>query len=170
MVLRSEIGSSWRCALSHSLRRRGAVGHVRLHRHHHSISSRLDCSDAHCSCRRCCYLEHRSSRPVCSIAAMIDPTVQTSTYLRSTNKAGMIIQRTGGASCSVRKRGGAPGAAHGAGLSDMRTFLYIFAVGYVCIFLFVVVNRFEPNHLLSTVLRLALLAATALIILRQAMP
>jgi hypothetical protein len=37
-------------------------------------------------------------------------------------------------------------------------------------FLFVIVNRFEPNRLLSTVLKLALLAATAAIIIRQAMP
>jgi hypothetical protein len=104
VVLRSEIGSYWRCALSHSLRGRGAVGHVRLHCHDHSISSRLDYSDTHCSCGRCCYLEHWSSRPVCSIAAMIDLTDHTSIYLRSTNKAGTIIQRTGGVvAASVKK-------------------------------------------------------------------
>jgi hypothetical protein len=32
----------------------------------------LDYRDARCSCRRCCYLEHRSGRSLCSIAALTD--------------------------------------------------------------------------------------------------
>jgi hypothetical protein len=51
----------------------------------------------------------------------------------------------------------------------MRTFLYVFAVAYAGLFLSVIVNRFEPNRLLSTALKLALLAVAAAIILKQAM-
>jgi hypothetical protein len=88
VVLRCEDGSSWRCTLSDGLRNRRAMGRVRLYRYRHSISSRLDHSDVHCCCRRCCNLEHRSSRSLRSIAALIDMAHKQQTNNKQrTNKA-----------------------------------------------------------------------------------
>ena len=90
VVLRCEDGSSWRCTLSDGLRNRRAMGRVRLYRYRHSISSRLDHSDVHCCCRRCCNLEHRSSRSLRSIAALIDMAHKQQTNNKQrTNKAGI---------------------------------------------------------------------------------
>lgn len=51
----------------------------------------------------------------------------------------------------------------------MRTFLYVFAIGHIGAFLSVIVNRFEPNRLLATLL-LLVLGVTAATMIKQLMP
>jgi hypothetical protein len=70
-VLRVKDGSSCECTLLRGLRGVSAVGCVHSCRYCYSISSRLDHSHAdRCGWRRD-YLEHRSSRSLCFIAALI---------------------------------------------------------------------------------------------------
>ena len=52
----------------------------------------------------------------------------------------------------------------------MRTLLYIFAICFAGLFLFVTVNRFERNRPLATLLMILILGVTAAAVLKQLMP
>ena len=52
----------------------------------------------------------------------------------------------------------------------MRTLFYIFAICFVGLFLYIAVNRFEPNRPLAILLMILLVGITAAAILKQLMP
>jgi hypothetical protein len=52
----------------------------------------------------------------------------------------------------------------------MRTLLYIIAICFAGLFLYVTVNRFEPNRPLAILLMILLIGITAAAVLKQLMP
>jgi hypothetical protein len=55
-------------------------------------------------------------------------------------------------------------------VQEMRTLLYIFAVCLAGLFLYVAVNRFEPNRPLATLPMILILGVTIAAILNRLMP
>ena len=53
---------------------------------------------------------------------------------------------------------------------EMRTLFYIFAVCFAGLFLYVAVNRSEPNRPLAILLMILILGVTAAAVLKQLMP
>ena len=53
---------------------------------------------------------------------------------------------------------------------EMRTLFYIFAICFAGLFLYVAVNRSEPNRPLAILLMILILGVTAAAVLKQLMP
>ena len=56
------------------------------------------------------------------------------------------------------------------GATDMRSLFYAFSIGFAGSVLFVIVNRFEPNRRLATLLMMLLIGVTAAAVLNRLMP
>ena len=72
-----------------------------------------------------------------------------------------------GANPRIRRKGP---FASGGWKSDMRTTLQILTLAYVGVFLFAIVNKFEPNRRLAGILKFLILVITAAAIARQLLP
>ena len=59
---------------------------------------------------------------------------------------------------------------HCSATSEMPTLFYIFAISFAGVFLYVAVNRFEPNRPLAILLMILLVGITAAAVLHHLMP
>jgi len=56
------------------------------------------------------------------------------------------------------------------GTPEMRTLLYVIVISFAGLFLYVAVNRFEPNRPLAILLMILLVGITPAAVLKQLMP